>query len=130
MENTEKSGGTRYSSGKPGGFHHLPLLGLLEVARVGQYGAEKYAPHDWRQGQSFSTLMDCMARHYVAACDKGAWARDDESGRYHIAHLAWNALCMLRQMELAAEAGREGEEWFADDITFSRSMTAEEWQQV
>lgn len=98
--NTEKAGGTRYSTGKPGGWWYAPLYGLRLVAEVWQMGAGKYAPKDWQNGQSFSTLFDCMSRHWLAVTMNGIWSRDPESGAYHLAHLTWNALTLLTFMAL------------------------------
>ena len=115
-ENTETSGGTRYSKNKPGGFWFAPLLGLRLVAPVWEQGAKKYAPLDWREGQSFSTLLDCMARHFLEVMDKGPWSRCPQSGNYHLAHMTWNALCLLTFMALDRKD--------CDDVTKWRGVTA------
>lgn len=94
--NTETSGGTRYAEGKVGGFWYLPIKGLRLVAQVATMGAGKYAPRDWANGQSFSTLLDCTMRHLMAVLESGnPWLRDSESGFYHLAHACWNVLCLL-----------------------------------
>ena len=117
MKNTDaKAGGTRYSEGKPKGFWYAPLFGLRLVAEVWQGGSEKYAPLDWQQGQSFSSLFDCMSRHWLAVVMNGVWARDTDSGAYHLAHLVWNALALLTFMA----RGRHD----LDDMTFWRGATA------
>ena len=117
MKNTEKSGGTRYSEGKPKGWWYAPLLGLRLVAEVWTGGGDKYAPLDWQQGQSFSSLFDCMSRHWIAIVAHGVWSRDPDSGAYHLAHLVWNALCLLTFMEQ--------ERHDLDDMTFWQGVTAE-----
>ena len=94
-QNTETAGGSRYSAGKPGGWWYAPLRGLRLVAPVWTQGAEKYAPMDWKNGQSFSTLLDCAMRHMLEALDKGPRAVDPESGNLHLAHVAWNVLALL-----------------------------------
>lgn len=99
MENTEKSGGTRFSAGKPSGWWYGVLYGLRLVARVWERGAEKYAPMDWKAGQSFSTLLDCAMRHSLEVMHRGPWAKDAETGCYHAAHACWNWLCLLTFME-------------------------------
>lgn len=113
---TEASGGTRYSSGKPGGWWYGPLKGLLLVAPVWEAGARKYAPMDWKEGQSFSTLLDCAMRHMIEVVDDGPWARDKETGCYHLAHAVWNLLCLLTFMAL----GRED----LDDVSVWRGVKA------
>ena len=116
MKNTETAGGTRYSEGKPKGWWYAPLLGLRLVAEVWQGGGEKYAPLDWQNGQSFSTLFNCMSRHWLDIVDKGIWSRCPDSGAYHLAHLVWNGLCLLTFMA----QGRHD----LDDMTFWRGKTA------
>lgn len=116
MKNTEKAGGTRYSLGKPKGWWYAPLFGLRLVAEVWQGGSEKYAPLDWQQGQSFSSLFDSMSRHWLEIVFEGVWSRDDDSGAYHLAHLAWNALCLLTFMAK--------ERHDLDDMTFWQGATA------
>lgn len=86
-----------------------PALGLLEVARVTEYGSRKYAPHDWHLGQSYSTLMGSAARHFLKALSLGPIATDEESGLLHLAHAAWNILCILH----FHYEGREG----VDDLS-------------
>jgi len=93
-DNTEPAGGTRYSKGKPGPMW-TPALGLLEVARVTEYGGRKYAPHDWHRGQSYSTLINSAARHLLHILSAGPLSKDPESGLLHAAHACWNLLCLL-----------------------------------
>ena len=118
MKNTEKAGGTRYSEGKPKGWWYAPLRGLRLVAEVWQGGGDKYAPLDWQNGQSFSSLFDCMSRHWIALVANGVWSRCPDSGAYHLAHLVWNGLCLLTFME--------EERHDLDDMTFWRGVTAEQ----
>jgi hypothetical protein len=96
--NTDTSGGTRYSQGKPSGWWFAPLAGLRLVADVWKAGGEKYAPMDWKQGQNFSTLMDCLFRHLLAMQEHGIWSRDPDLGTYHAANACWNLLCLLTFM--------------------------------
>lgn len=114
--NTEATGGTRYATGKPGGWWYAPIYGLKLVAPVWEGGAEKYAPLDWAEGQSHSTLIDCAQRHWLEVLLNGVWARDPESGHLHLAHAAWNILCLLTFMAL----GRED----LDDVTPYRGVNA------
>lgn len=108
-ENVETAGGTRFSAGKPP-LVGAPVLGLLEVGRVAEYGARKYAPFDWHLGQSFSTLLNSAMRHMLR-CVNAPLARDEEeSGLLHLGHAAWNLLCLLHFIE-------EGRAEELDDIT-------------
>jgi hypothetical protein len=115
--NTEQAGGTRYSTGKAP-LVHAPLLGMLEVGRVAEYGAGKYAPRDWQCGQSFSTLLNCALRHLFRAA-LSPQSRDPESGLLHAGHAAWNLLALLHFIE----TGRADE---LDDVTPHIGVTATE----
>lgn len=91
--NTEIAGGSRYSLGKPK-CTWAPYGGLEYIEEVSCSGAEKYAPLDYLNGQSFSTLLSCAFRHLRKAL-RDPLARDKESGHYHLAHAAWNILALL-----------------------------------
>jgi hypothetical protein len=67
---------------------------MIEVCRVSEYGAKKYAPLDWQIGQKFSTLLNSGMRHKIAAM-ANPLSRDAESGLYHLGHDAWNTLALL-----------------------------------
>lgn len=114
--NTDNSGGTRYSKGKPSFWWAMPLGGLRLVAKVTEYGASKYAPLDWAVGQSYSTLIDCTFRHMVAVVEDGIYSKDKESGLYHLSHAAWNILTLLTFV-----AARR---YDLDDVTVWRGRTA------
>lgn len=117
-ENTESTGGSRFSAGKTGGFWYMPLQGIRAVARVAEQGADKYAPMDWREGQSFSTCFDCAMRHMIKAQHKGPRSINHDDGEEtHLAHAAWNLLCMLSFIE----DGRADE---MDDISPYFGVTA------
>jgi hypothetical protein len=124
VKDTEQTGGTRYSEGKPAGWWFAPLLGLRLLAGVWTGGSEKYAPLDWQEGQSFSTLLNCTGRHWLEVVHYGPWAKCPDSGCYHLAHMAWNILCLLTFMVLI---GRDEEKYGGvDDVTRWRGITATE----
>ncbi len=66
------------------GLHLLPFEALEEIAKVLDFGAQKYAAHKWREGMKWSRLLGALLRHTFA------WARgqdtDPETGRSHLAH--------------------------------------------
>lgn len=79
----------------------LVMLGfaraLEEVSRVGTFGANKYTDNGWVEvpnGQQRYT--DALFRHMLLEA-KGEEV-DSESGLYHAAHAAWNALARLDLM--------------------------------
>jgi hypothetical protein len=67
-------------------------LALLEVAKVGTFGALKYTPNGWRQvTNGHSRYRSAAYRHLLAG-----QFRDLDSGLPHLAHTAWNALAALQ----------------------------------
>lgn len=129
--NTETAGGTRFNEGKPGQWWAVPLYGLRLVARVTEYGSEKYAPRDWYEGQSFSTLLDSGFRHYLEALHRGPLARDPDTGErdeeqaYHLAQAAWNLLTLLTFIEEGrAEEVDDVSDWYG--VTVREKRAAEE----
>lgn len=88
--------GAKQRTGKPrahlvlGDFRHA----LLEVAKVGTFGAQKYTDHGWVSvPNGFDEYSEAMLRHYIAEATDGMI--DSETGLLHAAHLAWNALARL-----------------------------------
>lgn len=71
----------------------LPYDALLEVVKVLQFGAKKYAPRNWEKGIPVSRVFGACMRH--------AWAlfngedNDPETGLSHAAHLACESLFWL-----------------------------------
>lgn len=75
---------------------------LLEIGKVGTYGAIKYSDDGWidvPDGERRYT--DAMLRHLMAESSGEEFDKDTEL--YHAAHCAWNALArldlMLRRIE-------------------------------
>ncbi len=71
----------------------LPTEALLEVAKVLDYGAANYTPHNWRSGFAWTRLSSAMLRHIFAWI--GGETNDPESGLNHIAHAACGCLFLL-----------------------------------
>lgn len=87
--------GAKVDAGKPmcdvvvGGFPRA----MLEVSKVGTFGATKYTPDGWKEvadGQRRYT--DAMLRHYFKSKFED---NDPDSELLHLAHMAWNALALL-----------------------------------
>ena len=67
---------------------------LVEVIKVGTFGAKKYSAHGWLQVQNgLDRYSDAMLRHYLA--EKQGERLDPQTSLLHSAHLAWNALARL-----------------------------------
>lgn len=66
---------------------------ILEVAKVGTYGAGKYTDNGWMEVvDGEARYKDAMLRHYLASSEHDI---DAESGLPHLAHMAWDALAAL-----------------------------------
>lgn len=78
---------------KPERFELLPWEELSEIARVYGYGANKYAPDNWKKGYAWSQNYGALIRH------ARAWwlgeERDSESGLHHLAHCSWHCLTLM-----------------------------------
>lgn len=127
LENKEMSGGTRFNAGKPGMWWAIPMKGLRLVARVTMRGSEKYAPLDWACGQSYSTLLDSASRHWIEVLTNGPLAKDDETGLLHLAHAAWNLLCLLHFIEEGREDLDDVTKWQGVNTAQKQAMEATEW---
>ena len=62
----------------------LPFEALEDIGKVLEFGAQKYAAHNWRAGFKWSRLIGALMRHMFA------WAqgqdKDPETGLSHLAH--------------------------------------------
>ena len=88
--------GIKFDSGKPncdlvlGAFSEA----LMEVSKVGTFGANKYTPSGWLTVDNpEERYLSAMLRHYFA--HKRGEIIDADSGLSHLAHMAWNALAAL-----------------------------------
>ena len=83
--------GIKFDSGKlrPGLF---PVECFEEISKVLTYGANKYAPDNWKK-VSPDRYIDALWRHYIAW--QTGEMNDSESGLSHAAHFATNAVFLL-----------------------------------
>ena len=87
--------GVKHDSGKPD--VDLVLSGfskaLIEVSKVGTFGAKKYVDNGWKKVHSGKRrYSSAMLRHYFLEEDEFL---DDELRLPHAAAVAWNALARL-----------------------------------
>jgi len=67
---------------------------LQEVGAVGTYGANKYSDNGWMEvPDGERRYTDAMFRHLMR--EATGEERDPDTGLYHAAHAAWNALARL-----------------------------------
>jgi hypothetical protein len=75
--------------------HTHPSTKLLElVGQVLDFGAQKYNAHNWRQGGSWTSVMNSALRHLVFRLMEG-FTTDAESGLSEAGHLGCNIAFLL-----------------------------------
>jgi hypothetical protein len=84
--------GLRYDEGKVR-LDLIPAEWVIALGSVLTIGAKKYADRNWEKGMKWSKCLGPLLRHvfkWVAGEDY-----DQESGRHHMEHVAWNALALV-----------------------------------
>ena len=100
---------------------------LYQVSKVTTYGATKHTPGGWLTvPDGHARYTDAMLRHFLAECAgrDGSTSRDEESGLYHAAQVAWNALARLDLMLRAVEI-HDNERKAGVTITLTKWRAAE-----
>ena len=88
-----KQEGIKYDTGKPRIYEMIEDFKepLMEVAKVWEFGADKYAKHNWAYvDNAEDRYSNALLRHMLEGD-----TRDDESGLLHASHVAWNAIARL-----------------------------------
>lgn len=94
--------GMKFDTGKLR-YDLLPPLALEEVVKVLTFGANKYAPNNWR-------YVDDPFDRYFAAAQRHQWGRkrgevnDSESTCHHYAHAI---CCLMFMLELELEKDKK-----------------------
>lgn len=87
-----ESAGLKYDYGKPS-LELIDTEAEIELAKVLDYGARKYSPHNWRKGIQWSRTIGAALRHLRAFND--GEDLDPETGLSHIAHAMCNCMFLL-----------------------------------
>lgn len=74
-------------------LHLLSTEAMNQTAAVLQFGAQKYAEHNWRKGFTWSRPLAAAMRH-ITAFNNGE-DKDPESGFSHLAHAACCIMFLL-----------------------------------
>ena len=93
----------KYDNGKPK-LTLVPTQILVDIARVREYGVEKYKdPDNWKRVE-IERYRDAAFRHFIAYIND-PYGVDDESGLPHLSHLACNIafLCELQKKGKSCE---------------------------
>lgn len=94
------AGGKKFDSGKPP-MSLLSGIAKRKIARVLDFGRQKYDAHNWRKGMAWSRLLDAAERH-LDAYNMGE-DLDPESGLSHLAHAACCLMFLLEYEDTHTE---------------------------
>lgn len=89
-------GAQRFNEGKLR-MELVPTSTMRSLARVMGYGANKYAPNNWKRGMDWSKVIGCLYRHLTAWQDGEDF--DSESKLNHMDHVAANVAFLLEYIE-------------------------------
>jgi len=93
QEKWEKEEGAVKHDGDKPPLNLLSNEALVQIAKVMQFGAQKYAAHNWRKGFAWSRPLAAAQRH-IGAFNDGE-DKDPESGLSHLAHAACCIMFLL-----------------------------------
>jgi hypothetical protein len=80
---------------------------ILEVVKVGTFGAIKYTPNGWKSvPDAIPRYKEASARHALELSYKGDTSLDNQTTISHYAHRIWNDLAVLTKL---LEAGAVSE---------------------
>lgn len=91
VRTTSSTGGEK--GVKPERMSLIPWDAIKEIALVYNFGAKKYAAHNWRKGYEWSKSYDALIRHVTSW-----WEGEDvdpESGLSHLAHAGFHIFTLL-----------------------------------
>lgn len=88
----KRTGAVKHDQGKAP-MSLLSREALEQIALVMEFGRQKYAAHNWRQGFTWSRPLSAALRHLMAFND--GEDKDPESGLSHLAHAACCIMFLL-----------------------------------
>lgn len=97
MKQLERGSLGKADSGKPN-LSLVPTEIIREIEKVRSFGVEKYHdPDNWKQVE-IERYHEALLRHTLAVWDD-IYARDVESGLFHLSHIACNVAFILEMMK-------------------------------
>ena len=110
----------RFNEGKPKLSYVLEFLNATrEIAGVSEFGATKYSRNNYKKGLPYTETIDAALRHITKFLDGEDF--DNESGKHHMAHAAWNCMALLEFYYTHPEFDDRGDEdEKADNTEFIR----------
>lgn len=94
--------GKRYNKDKLR-WRNFPMFLVRPLIEIGQMGEKKYGTYNFLKGLPTSDTLDCLHRHLDSFMDPNQPDIDKESGKSHLAHVAWNALVALYHIKTRPE---------------------------
>lgn len=95
--------GIKHDAGKPP-ISLVPSQAVTDIAKVLQFGAQKYDAHNWRKGIQYSRVLDAAFRHLLAFSNHED--TDPESGLPHLAHAGCCIAFLLEYQSMPLEYGK------------------------
>lgn len=86
----------RYNTGKAQ-WSLVDFESFEDMVKVLEFGATKYAPHNWKKGLEVSKLTESLMRHLFAMLN--GEDIDPESGCSHIGHIQCNAMFLAYNLK-------------------------------
>lgn len=78
---------------KPQRMDLIPWKAVTQISEVYDFGARKYAPHNWRKGYDWGLSYAALMRHLSAWWE--GQDTDPESGLSHLAHAGFHILTLV-----------------------------------
>jgi hypothetical protein len=104
--------GVKHDQGKMR-YDLIPVLPLLELAKVYTIGAKKYDDNNWRKGMNFGRIIAALQRHLEKW--KVGWREDATDGQHHLSSVMWCAATLI-QFEFMAMHDPEFAQNFDDRV--------------
>jgi len=83
---------------------------MWEVIAVWEHGREKYDAFNWMKGMAWSQVVASAQRHIMSLA--GGTKIDEESNRYHAAHIVCNAMMLCHYVDHYKEGNDLPTQWF------------------
>lgn len=78
----------------------IPAYWFERIADITTYGAKKYSANNWKLVENGIDRYYAAAIRHLIAYKSGEYI-DEESGRTHLAHAAWNCLALITLTEFS-----------------------------
>lgn len=112
----------RFNEEKPN-WGLVDFTSLVPMVRVLEFGAQKYAPNNWKKGLPTVEVCESLLRHVFAYLE--GEDNDPESGLPHVGHILCNAM-FLSHMSKRPEMDTRDKEKYGKESTTNGTDTGDE----